>query len=93
MAAEIIRTAVAILALVCAAWYARSRVWHQRRDLGEDDTLLRLGIVMVLFSVAFRTVEALANDDDFGIGPVMFLGSTAVLLYGLWKTRRRGTEQ
>ena len=90
---EILRIINATLALACAIGYAHTRIWHGRHRRSTDETALRLGLAILMFAVAYRSAESIAQEAPIGIGAAFLTIAFIVVQLGLWHTRPRNTHR
>lgn len=77
----------AVLAIVCAVGYARTRIWHQRHRRTAEETLLRLGVLILLFAVAWGSAEAMVRGNTFVWAQALATCAYLCIGVGLWSTR------
>ena len=90
---EVLRIVNATLALACALGYTHTRIWHGRHGRSSEETALRLGLAILMFAVAYRSAEAMAQDAPLGFGVVFYTLAFIVVQLGLWQTRPRNTHR
>lgn len=88
-AADLLRAVNAILALACALGYVHSRIWTGRRARSAEETLLRLGLAVVLFAVSWGSAEAMARGNELVHAQYLLTFGCTGILTGLWLTRPR----
>jgi len=90
---ELVRIVNALLALACAIGYGYGRIWWDRARRSAEETMLRLGIVVVLFGVSLGTAEALAHDNRLVLAHFLLTPGFVGIQVGLWHTRPSATRR
>jgi hypothetical protein len=84
---DLLRLVNAVLALMCAVGYAHTRIWRGRQERSAEETMLRFGIVIVLFAVSWGSAEAMARGNELVWAQFMLTFGYVAIQVGLWATR------